>query len=88
MTKHLTEITIPSDSDLSADERPRSALEGLTMTAIDTDPASNLVLLLNGFLNGLPQQQRSLIAVVPMLFHGTTPGYLVISADPFNMGGK
>jgi len=63
-------------------KQPHSALDGIYMDAIDTDPAENLSLMLQGFLTGLPQQRRSLLAVIPMVFHGKTPGYLVISSEP------
>jgi hypothetical protein len=55
-----------------------SSLDGYSLTGIDTDPDTNVVMALNGLLaNGLDA-----VAVLPVTFHGTgRKGYLIVSYD-------
>lgn len=57
---------------------PHSAMDGISLMAIDTDPESNVVLALNGLLSDGPAKGE-LIAVLPRTFANGRAGYLIIS---------
>lgn len=66
-------IEIPKD-----DTPPRSALDGYTMQAIDTDPAVNVELMqANARARGL-----EIVAVIRRQFTPGTWGYLVVTYRP------
>jgi hypothetical protein len=63
------------------DQRPASNLDGIHLTAIDTDPDENLALMLANSRrppHGTPIQ---VLGVIPLLFHGDRFGYLVVTYD-------
>jgi hypothetical protein len=54
-----------------------SSLDGISITAIDTDPESNLYMTIAGMqTNGL-----RVVGILPFRFFGVRPGYLVVSYD-------
>jgi len=64
--------------DLPTVNDPVSALDGISMMAIDTDPESNVVLAVNSLLQEGPAKGE-LIAVLPRKFRNGRQGYLVIT---------
>ena len=48
---------------------------------IDTDPDSNLLLMLTNMLNGVPQQRQKVIAITAVQFAPYTRGYLLVADD-------
>lgn len=64
-------INVPKD-------KGRSALEGYSLTAIDTDPDDTIGNVMAGMrLNGI-----EVIAVFPRKFRKVRDGYLVLTFDP------
>jgi len=57
--------------------RPRSALDGVNLTAVDTDPDTSVVLVVNGLLMG----GQRVLSVVPYTSHAGRAGYLVVSQE-------
>lgn len=59
------------------DEKHMSSLDGISLTAIDTDSDTNLTLM----LANLRIQSIQVLAVIPIKLHNTTDGYVVVTYD-------
>lgn len=62
-------------------EKAMSSLDGISLNAIDTDPNTNVVMMVNGILNPPIGEPLELVAVLPFKFHGVRRGYLVVTYD-------
>ncbi len=67
----MTTIKIPSG------QKPMSALDGYSLEALEHDPQETLAAALCNPLPGGPE----IVTVIPVTFHGTTSGFLVLRYD-------